>query len=142
MHLRLSLRQHVACQLVDARLARASLSGRITPLDDMDLAELYQQEHVLKLLSPVQMGDLHLRNRMVMSAMTRSRAVAGNVPSPLAPTQRRGEGLHGLPSTAARKPRSFNVTEIGRSRIARHYEFRGLRLQAIRGDLALQWRVA
>lgn len=62
----------------------------------MDLAELHQQEHVLKLLSPVKLGDLHLRNRMVMSAMTRSRAVADNVPSPLAPTyyaQRASAGL-------------------------------------------------
>ena len=42
--------------------------------------------NVMKLLSPVEIGDLHLRNRMVMSAMTRSRAVAGHVPSPLAPT--------------------------------------------------------
>ncbi len=52
--------------------------------------------HVMKLLSPIQMGDLRLRNRMVMSAMTRSRAVGGNVPSPLAPTyyaQRASAGL-------------------------------------------------
>jgi N-ethylmaleimide reductase len=38
------------------------------------------------LFSPYRLGDLQLANRMVMSPMTRSRAVAGAVPSPLAPT--------------------------------------------------------
>ena len=48
------------------------------------------------LLSPVQLGPYRLRNRMVMAPMTRSRAVAGNVPSPLAPlyySQRASAGL-------------------------------------------------
>jgi N-ethylmaleimide reductase len=36
--------------------------------------------------SPYRLGDLALANRMVMAPMTRSRAVDGNVPSPLAPT--------------------------------------------------------
>ena len=48
------------------------------------------------LFSPYRLGDLQLANRMVMSPMTRSRAVAGAVPNPLAPTyyvQRASAGL-------------------------------------------------
>jgi hypothetical protein len=37
------------------------------------------------LFSPYRLGDLDLPNRLVMSPMTRSRAVDGNVPNPLAP---------------------------------------------------------
>lgn len=36
------------------------------------------------LLSPYKLGDLTLKNRMVMAPMTRSRAIDGNVPNPLA----------------------------------------------------------
>jgi N-ethylmaleimide reductase len=46
--------------------------------------------------SPYRLGDLALANRMVMAPMTRSRAVEGNVPGPLAPTyyaQRASAGL-------------------------------------------------
>jgi N-ethylmaleimide reductase len=49
-----------------------------------------------KLLSPYDFGELRLRNRMIMAPMTRSRAVEGNVPSPLAPLyygQRASAGL-------------------------------------------------
>ena len=35
------------------------------------------------LFSPYRLGDLELSNRLVMSPMTRSRAVEGNVPNPL-----------------------------------------------------------
>ena len=48
------------------------------------------------LLSPYRLGRLELKNRLVMSPMTRSRAVEGNVPNPLAPTyyaQRASAGL-------------------------------------------------
>ena len=48
------------------------------------------------LFSPYRVGDLELSNRLVMSPMTRSRAVEGNVPNPLAPTyyaQRASAGL-------------------------------------------------
>lgn len=48
------------------------------------------------LLSPYTLGDLHLKNRMVMAPMTRSRALGGNVPNPLAETyyvQRASAGL-------------------------------------------------
>jgi len=48
------------------------------------------------LLSPYKLGDLSLQNRMVMAPMTRSRAVEGNVPHPLAATyyaQRASAGL-------------------------------------------------
>jgi len=38
----------------------------------------------MNLLSPLALGDLHLRNRIVMAPMTRSRADAQGVPSPLA----------------------------------------------------------
>ncbi|WP_235685883.1 MULTISPECIES: alkene reductase [Corallococcus] len=51
----------------------------------------------MKLLSPVQLGRLELKNRLVMAPMTRSRALAtGNVPNPLAVTyyvQRASAGL-------------------------------------------------
>jgi N-ethylmaleimide reductase len=46
--------------------------------------------------SPYRLGDLALANRIVMAPMTRSRAVDGNVPSPLAATyyaQRASAGL-------------------------------------------------
>jgi N-ethylmaleimide reductase len=50
-----------------------------------------------KLLSPYRLGNLHLKNRLVMAPMTRSRAlVDGNVPNPLAVTyyvQRATAGL-------------------------------------------------
>jgi N-ethylmaleimide reductase len=48
------------------------------------------------LFSPYRLGELELPNRLVMSPMTRSRAVDGNVPHPLAPTyyaQRASAGL-------------------------------------------------
>jgi N-ethylmaleimide reductase len=48
------------------------------------------------LLSPYRLGKLDLKNRLVMSPMTRSRAVDGNVPNPLAITyyvQRAAAGL-------------------------------------------------
>ncbi len=48
------------------------------------------------LFDPYQLGPLHLSNRIVMAPMTRSRAVDGNVPNPLAETyyrQRAGAGL-------------------------------------------------
>ena len=48
------------------------------------------------LLSPYRLGELELRNRLVMSPMTRSRAFEGNVPNPLAATyyaQRASAGL-------------------------------------------------
>lgn len=50
----------------------------------------------MDLFADYRLGDLSLKNRIVMSAMTRSRAVAGNVPSPLATTyytQRASAGL-------------------------------------------------
>jgi len=52
--------------------------------------------HPAKLLSPYRLGRLTLQNRTVMSPMTRSRALEGNVPNPLAATyyaQRAGAGL-------------------------------------------------
>jgi N-ethylmaleimide reductase len=50
----------------------------------------------MDLLSKYKMGDLELSNRMVMAPMTRCRALAGNVPNPLAViyyTQRASAGL-------------------------------------------------
>src|SRR5580658_3569476 len=50
----------------------------------------------MKLLSPFNLGPLELSNRMVMSALTRCRAVEGNVPNPLAAVyyaQRASAGL-------------------------------------------------
>jgi N-ethylmaleimide reductase len=48
------------------------------------------------IFSPYRLGDLDLSNRMVLSPMTRSRALAGNVPNPIAATyyaQRASAGL-------------------------------------------------
>src|SRR5262245_15178490 len=48
------------------------------------------------LLTPYHLGGLRLGNRMVLSPMTRSRAVAGNVPNPMAAqyyVQRASAGL-------------------------------------------------
>jgi N-ethylmaleimide reductase len=48
------------------------------------------------LFSPYQLGAIELRNRLVMAPMTRSRALDGNVPNPLATTyytQRASAGL-------------------------------------------------
>ena len=48
------------------------------------------------LLSPYHLGGLRLGNRMVLSPMTRSRAITGNVPNPIAPqyyAQRASAGL-------------------------------------------------
>ena len=48
------------------------------------------------LLSPYRLGGFELKNRLVMSPMTRSRALEGNVPNPLAATyyaQRAAAGL-------------------------------------------------
>ena len=50
----------------------------------------------MSLLSPYSLGPVRLASRIVMAPMTRSRAVAGNVPSPLAVTyytQRASAGL-------------------------------------------------
>src|ERR1700682_5701912 len=52
--------------------------------------------HYQGLLSPYRLGELSLNNRMVLAPMTRSRAVEGNVPNPLAAkyyAQRAGAGL-------------------------------------------------
>jgi N-ethylmaleimide reductase len=52
--------------------------------------------HSPTLFDPVQVGDLALANRIVMAPLTRNRAEAGNVPSPLAATyyaQRASAGL-------------------------------------------------
>src|SRR5690348_9586061 len=49
-----------------------------------------------RLFSPYRLGSLELKNRMVLAPMTRSRALEGNVPNPLAETyyaQRAGAGL-------------------------------------------------
>jgi N-ethylmaleimide reductase len=58
---------------------------------EIDTGERPQTLH-----SPYRLGEIALRNRFVMSPMTRSRAVEGNVPNPLAPTyyaQRASAGL-------------------------------------------------
>jgi N-ethylmaleimide reductase len=57
---------------------------------------LAQRDAPNALFSPYRLGDFELANRLVMSPMTRSRAVDGNVPNPLAPTyyaQRASAGL-------------------------------------------------
>ena len=50
----------------------------------------------LELLSPVSLGSLALKNRLVMAPLTRMRAIDGDVPSPLAKTyysQRASAGM-------------------------------------------------
>jgi N-ethylmaleimide reductase len=53
------------------------------------------------LLSPYRLGELDLKNRLVMSPMTRSRAVEGNVPNPLAATYYAQRSTAGLIVTEA-----------------------------------------
>jgi N-ethylmaleimide reductase len=62
------------------------------------LRESDAREHAAPthLLSPYRLGEIELKNRLVLSPMTRSRAVEGNVPNPLAATyyaQRATAGL-------------------------------------------------
>ena len=67
-----------------ATASSASNPGRAPSLD------------VKTLFSPYRLGDLALNNRIVMAPMTRSRAIDGNVPHPLAATyyaQRASAGL-------------------------------------------------
>ncbi|HRE17624.1 MAG TPA: alkene reductase [Rhodocyclaceae bacterium] len=53
------------------------------------------------LFSPLQLGGIALNNRVVMSSLTRNRAVAGNVPSPLAVAYYRQRASAGLILTEA-----------------------------------------
>src|SRR5450432_3415104 len=53
------------------------------------------------LLSPYRLGPLELRNRLVMSPMTRSRALDGNVQNPLAATYYAQRATAGLIVTEA-----------------------------------------
>ncbi|MGH9646967.1 MAG: alkene reductase [Bryobacteraceae bacterium] len=55
----------------------------------------------MDLFSPFKLGPLELPNRMVMSALTRCRAVAGNVPNPLAITYYTQRATAGLILTEA-----------------------------------------
>jgi N-ethylmaleimide reductase len=48
------------------------------------------------LFSPIRLGELSLPNRIIMAPLTRSRAAAGNVPSPLAATYYRQRASAGL----------------------------------------------
>jgi N-ethylmaleimide reductase len=56
---------------------------------------------VAHLLSPYRLGALELKNRMVMAPMTRSRAVEGNVPNPLAVSYYAQRATAGLQVTEA-----------------------------------------
>jgi 2,4-dienoyl-CoA reductase-like NADH-dependent reductase (Old Yellow Enzyme family) len=57
------------------------------------------------LLSPIQVGDLHLPNRIIMAPLTRLRGTVDHVPTPIMAeyyTQRASAGLiisEGIPST-------------------------------------------
>jgi N-ethylmaleimide reductase len=53
------------------------------------------------LFTPYRLGDLKLKNRFVLSPMTRSRAVEGNVPNPLAATYYAQRATAGLVITEA-----------------------------------------
>jgi N-ethylmaleimide reductase len=55
-----------------------------------------QPTQSIDLFTPYQLGPLHLKNRMVMAPLTRSRAEEGNIPSSMAPeyySQRADAGL-------------------------------------------------
>ena len=52
-------------------------------------AQLRARDETTDLFLPYRLGELELANRVVMAPMTRSRAVAGNVPNPLAATTTR-----------------------------------------------------
>ena len=70
----------------------ASQSSAAAVLDRAPTAE----HEPTSVLLPYELGDLSLANRMVVAPMTRSRAVEGNVPNPLAATyylQRASAGL-------------------------------------------------
>src|SRR5215475_7686880 len=59
-------------------------------------AQLRARDETTDLFSPYRLGELELANRVVMAPMTRSRALAGNVPNPIAATyyvQRASAGL-------------------------------------------------
>jgi N-ethylmaleimide reductase len=60
-----------------------------------------QAEQVESLLSPYRLGNLDLANRLVMAPMTRSRALAHNVPNPLAETYYAERASAGLIVTEA-----------------------------------------
>jgi N-ethylmaleimide reductase len=69
------------------------MSTQATALKNVSEAEGTDSQ---SLFSPYRLGALELANRIVMSPMTRSRALAGNVPNPLAATyyaQRASAGL-------------------------------------------------
>lgn len=56
---------------------------------------------MIDLFSPVRLGALHLPNRVVMSSLTRNRAGAGNVPTPLVAEYYRQRATAGLILTEA-----------------------------------------
>ena len=60
------------------------------------IPQVEPEEGYESLFSSYRLGSLELKNRMVLAPMTRSRAIEGNVPNPLAETyyaQRAGAGL-------------------------------------------------
>lgn len=68
------------------------------------------------LFSPIEIGAIHAKNRVVMAPLTRSRAAAGDVPSPLAATyyrQRAGAGLIVSEGTQIRPDGKGYVTTPG-----------------------------
>jgi N-ethylmaleimide reductase len=68
------------------------------------------------LFSPIEIGAIHAKNRVVMAPLTRSRAVAGDVPNPLAVTyyrQRAGAGLIVSEGTQIRPDGKGYVTTPG-----------------------------
>src|ERR1700755_3505581 len=64
------------------------------------------------LFSPYRLGEIELRNRMVLAPMTRSRAIDGNVPNPLAATYYAQRASAGLILTEAKQVRPQGVGYI------------------------------
>jgi len=85
------------------------------------------ESNLQAMFSPYRLGGLELPNRVVMSPMTRSRAIEGNVPNPLAATyyaQRASAGSRLLvfPNQAALAQQSAcisRIAQLGLGRISR-----------------------
>jgi N-ethylmaleimide reductase len=101
----------------------------------------------LELLTPFDVGNTRLRNRMVMAPMTRSRAWAGGVPSPLAATYYAQRATAGLIITEATQVAPQGVGYLGTPGIHTQAQEDGWRtvtdaVHAHGGRIALQlWHV-
>src|ERR1700730_19357210 len=83
------------CHLITCPPGENNMAGKASVLRNPDFRNLQNPESK-DLFSSYRLGDIELNNRTVMSPMTRSRALDGNVPNPIARTyyvQRASAGL-------------------------------------------------